>query len=117
MVNNPQTRNQTVLVIGHSFVKRLLTSATAAGLRYLGLDYAEFTIILHGVSGLKLTQFEAEVQQLVYCVQPDFVFFLEIGTNDICDGENPSVVSLVTAHRMVDLARWVVGECHAKGST
>ena len=41
------------------------------------------------------------------CVQPDFVFF-EIGTNDICDGENPSVFCLVTAHRMVDLAKWVV---------
>ena len=30
-------------------------------------------------------------------------------TNDICDGENPSVVCLVTAHRMVDLVIWVVG--------
>ena len=111
--NNTQTRNQTVLVIGHSFVKRLLASAIAARKRNLGLDYAKFTVILHGVSGLKLTQFEAEVRQLVSCVQPDFVFF-EMGTNDICDGENASVVCLETAHRMVDLARWVVGECHAK---
>ena len=112
--NNPQTQSQTVSVIGHYFVKRLLTSAIAAGTRNLGLDYAEFTVILHGVSGLKLTQFEAEVRRLVSCVQPDFVFF-KSGTNDICDGENSSIIlSLVTAHRMVDLAIWVLGECHAK---
>ena len=49
--NNPQTKNQTALVIGHSFVKRLLTSTIAAGMRNLGLDYADFTVILHGVSG------------------------------------------------------------------
>ena len=72
--NNPQTQSQTVSVIGHYFVKRLLTSAIAAGTRNLGLDYAEFTAILHVVSGLKLTQFEAEVRQLVYCVQPDCLF-------------------------------------------
>ena len=58
-------------VIGHYFVKRLVTSAMAAGMRNLGLDYAEFTVILHGVLGLKLIQFEAEVRQLVSCVQPD----------------------------------------------
>ena len=38
--NNAQTQNQTVLVICHSFVKRLLTSAIAAGTRNVGLDYA-----------------------------------------------------------------------------
>ena len=51
-------------------------------MRNLGLDFADFTVILHGVSGLKLDQFENEVRQLVSCVQPYFVF-LEIGSNDI----------------------------------
>ena len=57
---------------------------------HLGLDVADFTVILHGVSGLKLDQFENEVRQLVSCVQPYFVF-LEIWSNDICDGGNSSV--------------------------
>ena len=112
--NNPQTReSKTVLVIGHSFVKNLLASAIAAGKRNLGLDYADFTVILHGVSGLKLDQFEKEVRQLVSCVQPTFVFF-QIGTNDLCDGDDSSVRSILTAHRIVDIALWVVAECHAK---
>ena len=65
-------------MIGHSFVKRLLTSAIAAGKRNLGLDYTDFTVILHGVSGLKRDQFEKEVRQLVSCVQSTIVFF-EVG--------------------------------------
>ena len=36
--NNPQTECKTVLVIGHSFVKKLLASAIAAGKTNLGLD-------------------------------------------------------------------------------
>ena len=43
------------------------------------------------------------MRQLVSCVQPDF-FFFEIRSSDICDGENPSVLCLVTAHRMFDMA-------------
>ena len=61
-----------MLVIGHSFVRRLLTPSIAAGIRNVGLDYADFTIILHGVSGLKRDQFKKEL--LVSCVQPDLVF-------------------------------------------
>ena len=101
-----------MLVIGHSFVRRLLTPTIAAGITNVGLDYADFTIILHGVSGLKLGQFKKELRPLVSCVQPDLVFS-EIGSNDICDGENSSVVCVLTAQRMVDLAIWVVGECNA----
>ena len=114
--NNPQTvetQSKTVLVIGHSFVKKLLATAIAAGKRNLGLDYSDFTVILHGLPGLKLDQFEKEVRQLVSCVQPTCVFF-EIGSNDLCDGDDSSVRCIMTAHRMVDLAIWVVAECHAK---
>ena len=88
-------------------MKKLLATAIAAGKRNLGLDYSDFTVILHGLPGLKLDQFEKEVRQLVSCVQPTCVFF-EIGSND------PSVRCIMTAHRVVDLAIWVVAECHAK---
>ena len=65
------------------------------------------------MSGLKLDQFEKEVQQLVSCVQPTFACF-EIWTNGLCDGEDSSVRCILTAHRNVDLAPFfLVAECHA----
>ena len=60
----------------------MLASAIAAGKRNLGLEYADITVILHSVSGLKLDQFEKEVRQLVSCVQPTIVFF-EVGNVSI----------------------------------
>ena len=48
--NNPQTQIKAVLVIGHSFVKKLLASAIAAVKKNLGLDYADFSYFTWCVS-------------------------------------------------------------------
>ena len=80
------------------------------GARNLGLRVLDCTVILHGVSGLKLGKFEFEVRNLVESVRPHFVFF-EIGTNDLCDA---NISAVAVAHHIVDLAIWVVEEYRAK---
>ena len=109
----PNHTNAYLLFVATLNLVRRNCDVYAAGKRNLGLDYSDFTVILHGLPGLKLDQFEKEVRQLVSCVQPTSVFF-EIGSNDLSDGEDSSVRCIMTAHRMVDLAIWVVAECHAE---
>ena len=105
MAAPPRTR---VLLMGHSFIKRL--AVFAGRHRSLGLDLrpSQYEIYFHGISGLTLPGLLGELD-MVLTLQPHIVV-LEIGTNDLSVADPASLSVQVVNFAEMLLHRCGVGQ-------
>lgn len=76
-----------VLILGHSFVRRLHQYLHDINYYSMGLNPSEFSLVWRGVGGLTASRLH-QFKDLIKDIQPT-VLYIEIGTNDLCD---PNIV-------------------------
>ncbi len=88
----PLSGSYSVLLVGHSFVKRLAQYARDRGCPNMALDPAQYHLSYLSKGGMKLSHLLAQVEDIRHR-RPD-VIFLEIGTNDLASGTDPQTLAL-----------------------
>lgn len=96
-----------ILILGHSFVKRLTRFAIDRGCHNMALG-EKYEVFFHGISGLKLAGLTREID-MVQTLRPTIVF-LEIGTNDLASG----AVGPELAHEVSRFARRLISHHHVE---
>lgn len=92
-----------ILIIGHSFVRRLQQFAITKGCANLALDPDMCHVKFHGVSGLKLMGL-VQNRVLTSRFTCPKIIFIEIGTNDLASGVSP----LALATNVTEYAKYLV---------
>ena len=72
-----------VLLLGHSFIRRLHEHCQCINFESLGLNPEEFSLYWKGLGGLKAKDL-FQFTDMITDIQPA-ILYLEIGTNDLCD--------------------------------
>lgn len=99
-----------VMLIGHSFIRRLQTYSERSGhasdpYANLRLDRNQFRLSFIGLPGASVNGARSLQPQLhtIQTIHPDIVF-LEIGSNDLCD---PNLEPRILAQNVISLARFI----------
>ena len=79
-----------IVLLGHSFIRRLRDHLKTTNYLNLGLDEAEFSLLWQGFGGMCIKDMHKHVDMLV-SLQPNAIY-LEIGSNDICFSPNVSIL-------------------------
>ena len=79
----------TVLIFGHSFIRRLAEYAirTFGIYHNLGLDYNIANVHFHGIGGLTAERARYEDLHTIARYRPDLIY-IELGSNDLCNVNN-----------------------------
>ena len=105
-----EQKTHVVLVIGHSFVKRLKEYVFSSKQWHMNLDPSKYSVFLYGVSGLKLGDLVNEVKH--FALYLNHVVIIETGSNDLCSNDiQPSQFTV----ELIALARELVDEYGVSG--
>lgn len=87
-----------ILLLGHSFVKRLTAFALQRGCHNMAL-HTNNEVFFHGIGGLSFPGLSAEID-MVRSLGPKVVF-IDIGSNDLSGGADPAAL----AHSVFNFAK------------
>ena len=84
MSSSPSTTPVKVLILGHSFVRRLRVHTVVNGMFNLNLSRKGHTIVFRGVGGLKFAPLLRNLRN--FCASGFDVVVFDFGTNDLAEG-------------------------------
>ena len=91
-----------ILLVGHSFIRRLANYALSTESLNMGLSKGDCKITFVGRGGMTVPRLRGKAVEILTSCRPD-VIFLEIGTNDISTAD-----PLRLAADLFELAQWFI---------
>lgn len=94
-----------IVLLGHSFIRRLRDHLKTTNYLNLGLNKADFSLLWQGFGGMHIKDLHSYIDMLV-SVQPN-ALYIEIGSNDLC--ASPNIQSLVS--QLFDFLEDLLRQC------